>query len=428
MNEQQPDAMEVLAPSALHSLEKAHIDVQVSTAHAYPRSLEKFKKRAMSMALLDTDTAESCIYCREVGKEKNDRGQWVPKFAEGPSIRMAEIVSVSYENIRAESRIVEQTPRYVKCEGMCWDIETNVAMKSEIMESTVTKEGVPYSERQRALTAKVALSKSLRDAIFRVVPRALCKPIIDAAKKVASGEGKPIEERRKKAMAWVSSLKINEARVFSVLGVNGWTEVNDEQLIILTGLKTGIQDGDRIDEVFPPVDGASAPADAKSKAPQQPGQTKSTPAAAKTPEKTPEKKPEPTEQQKEEKALADAGLAPEKPQEPPKAPEPANQPEPVANVPQTAAEPAQQQQQGTPETSAEADPKWEPKSGDSDAWASLKLVARKSGVRYSQVLSWARVNKIAKENQSLEDLSENKLLTMANRFPTLLPKIKETKV
>jgi hypothetical protein len=246
--------MEILQPSAVHALERAAIDTQVATAHQYPRSLEIFKKRAMSMALLDEDTAESCIYCRPVGKEQNDKGQWVEKIAEGPSIRLAEIVGCSYGNLRVASRIVEQTPLYVKCEGVCHDLESNYAGKSEIMESTAKKDGTPYSPRQRTVVAKVALAKAYRDAIFKVVPRALCKPILDAAKKVASGTDKPLEERRKKVRAWVGGLKIDEARVFAVLNVKGWSDVVDEHLIILTGLKTALSDGDKIDEVFPAIE------------------------------------------------------------------------------------------------------------------------------------------------------------------------------
>ena len=60
-------ALEVMAPSALESLERASIDVQVATAHRYPRSIEQFRKRAMAMVSQDVEVAESCIYSRPVG-------------------------------------------------------------------------------------------------------------------------------------------------------------------------------------------------------------------------------------------------------------------------------------------------------------------------------------------------------------------------
>ncbi|HUD74855.1 MAG TPA: hypothetical protein VMQ76_07270, partial [Terracidiphilus sp.] len=153
-------ALEVVPLSAIHAMERAQIDTQVATAHQYPRSIEQFRKRSLAMATLDLETAESCIYCRPVGKEKNDRGQWVEKFAEGPSIRLAEIVACCYGNLRAAARVVEQTPRQVKAEGACHDLETNYAGKSDAIESTVKQNGEPYSERQAALVAKIACAKA----------------------------------------------------------------------------------------------------------------------------------------------------------------------------------------------------------------------------------------------------------------------------
>ena len=237
------EQLEVLAPSAVESMERAAIDVQVSTAHAYPRSLKKFQTRALDMACIDEETAESCIYVRPVGGGK---------FAEGASIRLAEIVAACYGNIRVASRIIEQTPRFVRAEGVAHDLETNYAGKSEVIESTVKKDGTPYDERMRVVIAKACLAKAYRDAVFKVVPKALCKQVITAAKAVIDKTGIPLDERRKKVQAWVASLKIDEKRVFAALAVAGWQEVGVDQLAILTGLKTSIAEKDvTIDEAFP---------------------------------------------------------------------------------------------------------------------------------------------------------------------------------
>lgn len=248
-------ALEIMPPSALEALERAHIDVQIATAHRYPRSLELFQKRALAMATLDEETAESCIYSRPVGKQKNEKtGAWEMKFAEGNSVRLAEIVCASYGNIRVACRIVEQTERYVKCEGIAHDLETNYAAKSEVMESTVTSEGKPYSERMRLVVAKACLSKARRDAVFQVVPKALCKRVSDEAKKIAVGDASTLENRRKRIAEWLKSINIDDARLFATLNVNGWSDIGIEHVETLTGLKTSLKDGDVTkDEAFPPV-------------------------------------------------------------------------------------------------------------------------------------------------------------------------------
>jgi len=232
-----------LAPvSALQQISKAEIDCQISTAKQYPRSLELFQKRSIDMVSLDHETAESCIYSRPVGGGK---------YAEGESVRMAEIVAANYGNLRVAARIIEQTERQVKVQGMCHDLETNVASTSEVVESTVKKNGDPFDERMRVVVAKAALAKARRDATFQVVPKALCKQISNAAKNVIQG-GATLEQRRERIVEWIKSIKVDESRVFAALKVEGIAEIGEKHLVTLTGIRTAIKEGGiTIDEAFP---------------------------------------------------------------------------------------------------------------------------------------------------------------------------------
>jgi hypothetical protein len=237
------NSLDVLPLSSIAGLERAQIDSQIATAHAYPRSLEQFQKRAISMATLDLTTAESCIYSRPVGGGKT---------AEGESIRMAEIVAACYGNLRVAARIIEQTPRLVRCEGVAHDLESNYAGKSECVEATVTKEGKPYSESQRAVMAKACLAKAYRDAVFKVVPKSLCKAVTLAARGVINKEIATLEQRQARVKAWLKQIKVTDARVFAVLGVKGWADVNDEHLLTITGLRTAINEQETtVEEAFP---------------------------------------------------------------------------------------------------------------------------------------------------------------------------------
>lgn len=415
----QTETMEVLPPSALQALERAHIDVQVSTAHQYPRSLELFNKRALQMATLDQETAESCIYVRPVGKKKNEKGQWVQEFAEGASIRLAEIVATSYGNIRVASRIVEQTERYVKCEGVAHDLETNYAGKSESFEPTVTREGKPYSEGMRAVVAKAALSKAYRDAIFKVVPRALCKRIYEAAKKASAG-GLTIEQRRNKVKAWLGGKQIDEARMFAALGVNGWNDVGESELNTLTGIKSSIADGDTTFEEAFPIAGPSG-----ERKPETTGHTQATGTTGKPAEK-PNGKPQeapgaatgtptPPEAQttqapakaaesataQEEKAEAAMGLAPE----------------------QKAAEAPPQQEQAKPAVPP-ANLLPVVKDGDSAGLRSAKGFLIANSITEHQALKLLVRKSVAKNGQKLNDLSESKLQMLSRASGDLLAEIK----
>lgn len=249
MSEYEETASEIVEPvsNSIAMIEKATIDIQIATAHQYPRSIAIFKQRATEMVTLDEETAQSCIYRRPVGKENGK-----PIYAEGKSIRMAEIVGACYGNLRVASMIIEQTPRFVKCRGMVHDLESNYAASSEVIESTVTKDGNPYSERMRIVVAKAALSKARRDAIFQVVPAALCKTLENQARETAIGTAATLDKRRKTVLDWINKLAIDPKRVWDAIGVKGLDDVGLEQLEILTGLRTAIKDGDiTIDEAFP---------------------------------------------------------------------------------------------------------------------------------------------------------------------------------
>lgn len=252
-NEQESAELEVIPVSALEATERASIDIQISTAKKYPRSLQQFKKRAIEMATIDEETAEKCLYRRPVGKEMNPKtGRMEQKFAEGMSIRMAEIVGACYGNLRVKAFMIEENPRFVKACGQAIDLETNFASSSEAMESCVDKLGRPYSERTRLLTAKVALAKARRDATFQVVPRALARPVEAAVRSLLMGDTKTLSKRRELAVGWISKLGIDPQRVYSALGIAGDAELGIDQLETLTGLKTAIKDNETtIDEAFP---------------------------------------------------------------------------------------------------------------------------------------------------------------------------------
>lgn len=243
-------AAEIVTPTAtaLEVQERASIDIQIATAHKFKRSLAAFTKQATAYATVDDETAESCIYRRPVGKDKNGN----QTFAEGMSVRMAEIVAACFGNLRVACRIVERTPRHVVAQGVAHDLETNYLATSEVIESTINKYGKPYDERMQIVVAKAALAKARRDAIFSVVPRALAKPVEREVRKVLYGDAKSLAKRRALAEGWINKIGIDPERVFAALGISGIEEMNEKELETLTGLKTAIKDGDITpDEAFP---------------------------------------------------------------------------------------------------------------------------------------------------------------------------------
>ena len=247
-NEIQHVEVTAIEQTALEVQERAAIDIQVATAKKYPRNLDKFVTDATAMIQKNKTIAAACVYNRPVGKDQRTGKM---KFAEGPSIRLAEIVSSCYGNLRVATIITQVSPRQVKAQGLAFDLEKNYAVKKDCIETTVTKSGAPYTERMRVVVAKSCQSKALRDAIFGVVPRALCTDLIETAKQTMLG-GRTLDELVPGVMDWIKELDIKPKRVWDVLGIKGKAELNMNHIITLGGLKTAINDSEiTVNEVFP---------------------------------------------------------------------------------------------------------------------------------------------------------------------------------
>lgn len=242
--------------SALEAITRGEIDIQIATAHKFPRSLAEFKKRACEMATIDEETAASCLYRKPVGKKDGK-----PQFAEGLSVRMAEIVMACYKNMRVAVMLLDSDRRSVKARGMCHDLEGNNAIAIEVVENTTyapkpgQKLGDPYNDNMRTLIAKAAVAKARRDAIFAIVPKALARPIEAAVRALLAGDGKSLTKRRAIVMKWIKdTLKIDPARVFIAMGIKGEEDLTTEILDDLTGIRTAINDNETtVDECFPPI-------------------------------------------------------------------------------------------------------------------------------------------------------------------------------
>lgn len=77
-------------------INRSEIDMQIATAHKFPRSIKRFRQEALAMVTLNEQIAESCIYALPRGN----------KTIEGPSARFAEVVASAWGNCRAGARVV----------------------------------------------------------------------------------------------------------------------------------------------------------------------------------------------------------------------------------------------------------------------------------------------------------------------------------
>ena len=269
MSEETTTDVELLpAAGAIEALTRAEVDIQIATAHKYPKhttpkDIERFQNDLMAMVTTDEDTAESCLYTLPRKKEvvKNGKKVWVP--IEGRSVRFAEMCQSTFGNLRSATRIIEEGQSHVTVEGRAHDLERNVAVSVEIRRRITYADGRRYNEDLITLTCNAAGAIAYRNVTFKVVPAALTQAAYIAAKALATGGALPIETRIARMLKKFALMGVFDDRVLYALGKAKTSDINQDDLASLVGLFNAIKTGEQdIDLAFPqPPDTATVSID-----------------------------------------------------------------------------------------------------------------------------------------------------------------------
>jgi hypothetical protein len=236
--------------TALQAITAAEIDQQIATAHAFPRKVRKCMDDLIAWTTLDEETAQSCFYS-------------VPRAGgsvSGPSIRFAECLMNAWGNLRVGSRLVEVRHDRVVSEGVCHDLESNVAMKAEVSEAIVKSDGkTRYTQDGISNSIGAAGAKARRNAILAGIPQAIWKPALMRAKQVAIGDAATLGERRKDALQKLASMGVHQDRVLYRLNKSSVLEITLDDLMALGGAFVRCRDGEsEVDDEFPDPAAADA--------------------------------------------------------------------------------------------------------------------------------------------------------------------------
>lgn len=241
-----PMDLEVVAPGAIESQERAAIDMQIATARRYPRELKLIKAKMLAMATLDRETAEACFYTL---KRKDTDGS--TKRIQGPSVRLAEVAVCCYGNIRAATRVIGNDGQKITAQGVCQDLENNVVVSMETQRRITTKAGKTFGDDMQIVAANAASAIAFRNSVFKVVPLALVKPIYEQCRLVAVGDAKSITDRWHRAVDQFGKMGVSAEQMMRFVEKKTLDEITTEDLADLIGVFNAIRDGEQtIDEVF----------------------------------------------------------------------------------------------------------------------------------------------------------------------------------
>jgi hypothetical protein len=244
-NNNEEAEIEIIAPSAIEALQRADVDVSISTAKKYRRDVASAIKTVRELALRNPRIAERCNYA-------------VPRAGKkiiGPSVHFARIVAYAWGNLRCGSRVIGCDRENAHMQGVCHDLETNVAITTE-MDWPVQAPKTDTEERwkdQMNLAKRGGAAVAFRNAIFDALPMILFEDIAEEAKLVAVGSGKTFEERRNNCIAEFRKLGVSQPQIYKLLEVGGLESITTDDLIYLHGILTSILDNTLpIAQVFPP--------------------------------------------------------------------------------------------------------------------------------------------------------------------------------
>lgn len=229
--------------TTLYLLQKAEVDTQIATARAFPRSIARSVEDALSMATLNEDIAQSCTYSLPRGG----------KALEGPSVRLAEIITSAWGNSRSGARVIDNDGKTVTAQGIFHDLEKNVCITIEVKKKITDKHGKAFSEDMQVVTGNAACAIAFRNAVFKGVPAALVQSIYEQVKQVAKGTAATLKDRRTKAVAWFNEQGVKDAQLCEVLAIKKVDDIDLDKLSILNGMRSALKNGETtVKEMFDP--------------------------------------------------------------------------------------------------------------------------------------------------------------------------------
>lgn len=231
---EQQNFITVSGADSLAAINRSEIDMQVATAKAYPRDVHKVINEITTYATMDQETAVDCFY-------KLKRGQ---TEIEGLSVRLAEIFAGAWGNLRAQARIIANDGKFITAQGVCYDVEKNVAVSVEVQRRITDKYGKTYNDDMQTVTGNAACAIAFRNAVFKVIPKAVTKNAIERIKQVALGKATDLSSNRAKALKWYNQSGVTTDDLLEYLEVGSIEDIDAEKTFSLQAMANAIFNGE----------------------------------------------------------------------------------------------------------------------------------------------------------------------------------------
>ena len=225
--------------SALEALNRSEIDVQISTAKAYPRDMKRAVNNVVAMACMDEETASSCFYhLSRKGSDGKDNS------IDGESVRFAEILVANWGNIRAQARVVGNDGKFITAQGVCHDLETNSAISTEVKVRITYKNGATYNDDMQNTAGNSACAKAFRNAVFKCIPKAVVANAIKQIRaKAVENNNSDLTNLRAQWIEFYKGQNVSIEKILKYLGKDSVDSIDGADLVKLQGVYNAVRDG-----------------------------------------------------------------------------------------------------------------------------------------------------------------------------------------
>jgi hypothetical protein len=227
------ESVRVYEAGATESMRRADRGMALEHAVRNPRVLSVCLRRLTEFVTHNAAAAAACIYSLPRGGKR----------VTGPSVRFAEMVVAAWGSLDVKTTIVSIGDDAVVISGRAHDLEVNSVVELDTRRLVQKKrDAVKADEDMKQLAVSSGTSIAYRNAVLRIVPRALLEDALEAARKASTGKG-TLTEKRQAAFALFAEMGATGEQVLASIGKAGVADVTLDDLVYLRGLVTSIRTG-----------------------------------------------------------------------------------------------------------------------------------------------------------------------------------------
>ena len=240
-------AMAAVAQGAL--IVKATNEQMAAMARVDPRKMATVKAELLEDLETFPGMASQMFYSIPFKKRYKDGDEWRSRteYVEGPSINAAQMIVNAFGNATVTARYDEMDDDHAIVVGVFTDLQRNVRMEAPLHVSRLTKfQGKirRLDDDRWHLAMAAAVSKAMRNAILRGVPRPLIEVFVERAKVLARSNTSGDMSNTERMIKAFAEKGVDAGLLKRLFEVSDLSKITTTQRDEMRGMYAALKDGE----------------------------------------------------------------------------------------------------------------------------------------------------------------------------------------